>query len=97
MVTRLARSIFPLPNGNYVAVSSSWDSGASQTGAVTFCSGTAGRVGAVTSQQQPGRFEHDRWRRSNVFPGGVFPIANSDYIVLSPMWTNGGIWPGRSS
>jgi hypothetical protein len=26
------------------------------------------------------------------FPGGVYPIVNSsDYIVFSPMWTNGGI------
>jgi hypothetical protein len=86
MGDQVGRSIFPLPNGNYVAQSSSWDSGTSQTGAVTFCSGTAGRTGTVTSSNSlVGSSMTDGV--GMFFPGGVYPVANSDYIVLSPMWT----------
>jgi Repeat of unknown function (DUF5650) len=86
---QVGRSIYPLANGNYVAQSSSWDSGASQAGAATFCSGTAGRVGAVTSSNSLVG-SHMTDGVGGFFPGGVYPIANnSDYIVFSPMWTNG--------
>ena len=89
MSDQVGRSIYPLPNGNYVAQSSSWDSGGTQAGAVTFCSGTAGRVGTVTSSNSLiGSNASDGV--GMFFPGGVFPLANSDYIVYSPMWTNGG-------
>ena len=89
MSDQVGRSIYPLPNGNYVAQSSSWDSGGTQAGAVTFCSGTAGRVGTVTSSNSLiGSNASDGV--GMFFPGGVFPLANSDYVVYSPMWTNGG-------
>jgi hypothetical protein len=87
---QVGRSIYPLPNGNYIAQSSSWDSGGTQAGAVTFCSGTAGRVGTVTSSNSlVGNNTTDGV--GMFFPGGVYPLSNSDYVVYSPMWTNGAI------
>ncbi len=84
----VGQTIYTLPNGNYVAQSISWDNGGAQAGAVTFCSGTAGRVGAVTaSNSLIGSNGSDGV--GMFFPGGVFPLANSDYIVYSPMWANG--------
>ena len=90
MDDQVGRSIFPLPNGNYVAQSSNWDDpnhpNQTQAGAVTFCSGTAGRVGTVTSSNSlVGSNTNDGV--GMFFPGSVYPITNSDYIVLSPMWT----------
>ncbi len=39
-----------LPNGNYVVLSPNWDNGAAtDAGAVTWCSGTAGCTGAVSA------------------------------------------------
>jgi hypothetical protein len=76
-----------LPNGNYVVSSSNWDNGAAEdVGAVTWCGGTVGCTGAVSA--------------SNSLVGGtvvdlvgnlgVTALTNSNYVVASSNWHNGG-------
>jgi len=81
--------VLALPNGNYVVVSPRWDNGATlDVGAVTWCSGTAGCIGAVTtSNSLVGTQTTDLvgGNQSNL----NFVLANGDYIVHSPFWNNG--------
>lgn len=79
-------SIVALANGNYVARTSTWSSdAAASVGAVTWGDGSAERTGEVgAANSLVGSTEGDR-----VGDGGVVPLANGNYIVLSNGWDNG--------
>ena len=75
-----------LSNGNYVAVSPLWNSGAvADAGAVSWGSGTSGVVGGVSAANSlVGSTASDR-----VGFGGVTALANGNYVVKSQFWANG--------
>jgi hypothetical protein len=76
--------VVPLSNGNYVVVRSSWGPG-SERGAVSWGSGTTGLAGPVnTSNALTGANDGDR-----VGDGGVVPLANGNYVVVSPSFGYG--------
>jgi hypothetical protein len=87
--------VIKLSNGSYVVMSPAWDNGgAADAGAVTWCSGVSGCIGAVSiSNSLVGGQAGDE---VGYFPDGVFPfrgvieLSNGNYIVRSPMWDNGG-------
>jgi MYXO-CTERM domain-containing protein len=78
--------INPLPNGNYVVTSTSWDNGAVvDAGAATWCNGTTGRTGAVSAANSLiGATAGDQ-------VGGVpAPVTNPNYyLVRTGHWHNG--------
>jgi hypothetical protein len=77
-----------LTNGNYVVVSPDWDNGAAtDAGAATWGSGTAGVKGAISAANSlVGSSANDR-----VSGGGGFvaQLTNGNYVVISPNWDNG--------
>jgi hypothetical protein len=86
---RIGDYVFPLSNGNYVVTSSSWDNDTvMDTGAVTWCSGTAGCTGPVTPDNSlVGSTASDRI-------GGYYEmriLSDGDYVVVSPNWDNGAV------
>lgn len=75
--------VYSLTNGNYVVASQTWSGG---RGAVTWGNGTTGITGPVTEANSltgPQFFD-------NVGSGGVVPLTNGNYVVLSPQWANTG-------
>ena len=75
-----------LPNGNYIVVSPYWDKPFSaDVGAVTWCHKTAGcPLGPVTSSNSLiGSKANDK-----IGLGGLYPLANGNYVVRSPAWDN---------
>jgi hypothetical protein len=79
--------IVVLGNGNYVVLSPMWDNGAIvDAGAVTFGSGVSGISGVVSQTNSlVGSRANDQLGEF-----GVTPLGNGNYVVLSPMWDNGG-------
>ena len=79
-------SLTPLPNGNVVVASYSWDSGSvTDAGAVTWMSGSSPTVGVVSaSNSVVGSHTTDS-------VGNVTPLANGDYTISSAFWDNGSI------
>ena len=77
-----------LSNSNYVVNSANWDNGAAaDAGAVTFCNGTTGRSGVVSSiNSLVGGLAN-----SLVGNGGVTALNNGNYVVLSRAWYNGAV------
>ncbi len=75
-----------LTNGNYVVSSSAWDNATTvDVGAVTWCDGITGRVGAVSSSNSlVGSSASD-----GVGFGGVTALSNGNYVVRSQFWDNG--------
>jgi hypothetical protein len=82
--------VIGLRNGNYVVYSPSWHNGIiSDAGAVTWGNGTSGTAGVVSpSNSLVGTTALDGIGDSSYWEG-VFPLNNGNYIVVSPMWTNG--------
>jgi len=96
--------IVPLPNGNYVVVSTYWTDSISSVpyvGAVTWVSGTNGLVDTVSrSNSLYGTTDSDE-----VGSGGIVPLgASGNYVVNSNQWNNGAAgskvgavtWSGNS-
>ncbi len=81
-----SNGVTALPNGNYVVTSPSWDNGATtDVGAVTFCSGTTGCVGAVSPVNSlVGSMTNDQ-----VGVVGIKILSNNNYVVSSFLWNNG--------
>lgn len=80
--------VVPLSNGNYVVVNTNWDNGAiTDVGAVTWCNGTTGRTGTVSSSNSlVGSTAFDI-----VGAGGATALSNGHYVVNSYAWDNGAI------
>jgi hypothetical protein len=86
-------NVTALANGNYVVSSSVWDNvGASNAGAVTFCSGTTGCTGAVSAANSlVGSTMNDNVGTPGVAGNGVTGLINGNYVVVSPNWNNGAV------
>lgn len=74
-----------LANGHYVVATPFWDDGPTvNVGAVTWCSGTGGCTGLVsTSNSLTGDTANDNVGSS------VIALTNGHYVVDSPSWDNG--------
>jgi len=73
-----------LSNGNYVVNTSTWDgASASNVGAVTFCDGTTGCTGPVTTANSLVGS-----RGSDSVGITIVPLTNGNYVVRSPNWDN---------
>jgi hypothetical protein len=85
---QVGTSIIALPNGNYIARSPNWDNGGVvNAGAATWGNGSTGITGTVSiSNSLIGSTEND-----GVGIAGIIALTNSNYVVLSPNWDNGGI------
>jgi hypothetical protein len=70
-----------LPDGNYVAISYNWSF---KKGAVTFGNGTTGITGILSAENSlVGTRDY-----SYVGLEGVTVLANGNYVVVSPQWSN---------
>jgi hypothetical protein len=77
-----------LTNGHYVVSSGAWDSGTvADAGAATWCSGTAGCTGVISSTNSLVGSSADDW----VGSVSVTALANGNYVVRSPNWDNGPV------
>jgi hypothetical protein len=76
-----------LSDGNYIVNSPGWDNGAAtDAGAVTWCSGTRGCTGAVsTVNSLVGGTANNR------VGSGATALPFGNYVVNSPYWDNGAI------
>ena len=74
--------VIPLTNGHYVVNSPDWRNGAvARVGAVTWCNGTTGLSGLVsTTNSLVGVVSNDRLGSK-----GVTALTNGNYVVSSPM------------
>ena len=78
--------VIALTNGNYVAVSARWNGAVPDVGAVTWSSGTSGIIGVVSAANSlVGSTTGDR-----VGSGAVLALRSGSYVVVSPLWNNGG-------
>jgi len=84
----IGKEIVTIGNDYYVVTSPLWDNGSIiDAGAVTWCNGTAGMTGAINSTNSLiGSTVNDR-----VGIGGVVPLYNGNYVVISPLWDNGAV------
>lgn len=80
--------VLALTNGNYVVRSTSWRRlGQSvPVGAVTWCSGTTGRIGAVT----PTNSLIGSSSEASVAHAPLVALPNGHYVVRSQLWTTEG-------
>gem|GEM_PF-2147683 len=77
-----------LPDSNYVVISQSWDNGAiTNVGAVTWCGGTSGCVGEVSSANSLVGSTQDDY-----VGWSVAELTNGNYVVGSQFWDNGTIY-----
>ena len=81
-------SLYTLTNGNYVVSSPGWDNGAiPDAGAATWGNGSGGTAGPVSAANSlVGSTAADQ-----VGNGSVRALPTGHYVVLSPLWDNGGI------
>ncbi len=78
--------VWALPNGNYVVSSMFWsDTGSQQAGAVTWANGTTGLTGPVSRSNSL----YGTQTLDSVGEGGVVPLPNGDYTVISYSWDIG--------
>ncbi|MCO6511999.1 MAG: VCBS repeat-containing protein [Aridibacter famidurans] len=77
--------VIPLANGNYVAMSLSWNSAtASNAGAATFCLGNGTCTGPVTTANSMVGAT-----ASDVVGNSGMALSNGNYLLLSRNWDNG--------
>jgi hypothetical protein len=78
--------VYALSNGHYVVASSSWDNAAlADVGAVTWCDGSGGCTGVVTTANSlVGSSAGDQ-----VGNFGVTALSNGNYVVSSVEWSDG--------
>ena len=77
-----------LPNASYVVLTPAWDlNKIKEVGAATWCDGEVGCSGQISTENSlVGSFSYDR-----VGSGGISILANSNYVVHSPIWDNGRV------
>ncbi len=82
------QGVTALTSGNYVVRSWNWDNGGTtNVGAVTWCSGTMGCTGAVSTANSL----HGATASDFVGMDGVTALTNGNYVVAIPTWKNGGM------
>ncbi len=78
--------VLALANGNYVVQSPEWQNFTNfDVGAATFCSGTTGCTGNVTTENSLYGTGNDSVGRSGL------ALPNGNYAVISPLWEDGAI------
>lgn len=84
---QIGTNVFPLPNGNFVVVSSYWSDGAIyNAGAVTFVNGTTGLNGVVSaSNSLTGSTSYEQ-----IGANGITVLPGSNYLVRSYAWRTPG-------
>ena len=86
--------VIVLSNGNYLVSSRYWDNGsATNAGALTFGSGTAGVSGVVSAANSlVGSTSLDYvGSLDNGSVSGIKVLSNGNYVVASPNWDNGAV------
>jgi hypothetical protein len=80
--------VVALSNGHYAVISYLWNNGGIvDAGAVTWGNGATGTLGTIsTGNSLVGNKTSDL-----VGLGGVAPLSNGNYVVLSPLWDNGAV------
>lgn len=91
---KVGYDIEPLANGNFVVISPDWDNGSVvDAGAVTWCNGTSGINGFVTSSNSlTGSSTGDKAGYGTNNPPdfeNVIGLPNGNYVVISSLWNNG--------
>ena len=77
-----------LSNSNYIVTSEWWGNSLnSREGAVTWCNGTSGKTGTITS----GNSLLGTTAGDYVGSGQVWALANGNYVIVSPNYKNGAI------
>jgi Repeat of unknown function (DUF5650)/MBG domain (YGX type)/Bacterial Ig domain len=87
-----AGGVFALTNGNFVVRSLYWDNGTAQdAGAVTWCSGSTGLSGAVSSANSlVGTTAYDFVGSDpQLGVSGVVTLTNGNFVVISKFWDTG--------
>lgn len=80
--------VIVLSNGNYVVSSPNWDNGAAKdVGAVTWCDGSTGRVGAVSAANSLVGVSFG----DSVGSSRIAALTDGNYVVASPFWDNTGV------
>ena len=74
--------VIALTNGNYVVSCPDWDGAAVNVGAVTWCNGSTGVVGAVSAANSLVGSQ----AKDNVGSGGAVALPNGNYVVISDQW-----------
>ncbi len=87
-------NVIALTNGNYVVASGSWDNGAAvDAGAATWCNGSTGTTGVVSSSNSlVGSQLNDA-----VASAGVVALTNGNYVVRANNWKNGAAIVGAAT
>ena len=84
---QVGSEVTALKNGNYVVGSWSWrNDNPNQYGAVTFCKGTTGKTGVVTTVNSLTGLGS-----SEAYLSEITSLSNGNYVVSNPMWDNGAI------
>jgi MYXO-CTERM domain-containing protein len=80
-------NVVVLTNGNYVVGTPGWDNGPTRdVGAATWGNGTTGATGVVSpANSLIGSTALDQ------VAGGIGPLSNGNYVVLSSLWHNGAV------
>ena len=91
---RVGYDIEPLANGNFVVISPDWNNGSVvDAGAVTWCDGTTGLNGLVSSTNSlVGSTNGDKIGYGTSNPAdfeNVIGLPNGNYVVISSIWNNG--------
>ena len=95
-----------LSNGNYVVSSPYWTDGITlpdgnipSVGAVTWCKGTGGTVGSVSSNNSliGSTSSNQDDQGDQISSGGVKALTNGNYVVSSPNWQNGSAVVGAAT
>jgi hypothetical protein len=85
---RVGEVVEVLGNGNYVVISSEWDSGEIEdVGAVTWGNGLLGVAGAISVENSlVGEHRLDQLGRTE---GGFVELPLGNFLIASPYWDNG--------
>lgn len=76
--------VVALTNGNYVIAAPMWDMGSTlNVGAVVFGNGTTGITGNISTANS---FTGPNVADQYIGAGGVHPLTNGNYVILSPRW-----------
>jgi hypothetical protein len=80
-----------LTNGNYVVSSPNWDNGTLvNAGAATWCSSITGVNGPITvANSLVGTSSGDTVSDPQYRGGGIYPLTNGNYVVVTLLWDNG--------
>jgi hypothetical protein len=90
--TYMDGGVFALPNGNYVVSIPQWDAGPNtNVGAVIWGDGAGGTVGFVSAANSlvGSNANHALGEGSFFGEPGITILANGNYLVNSPHWSNG--------